>query len=131
MNERTGLGFAELVSFKLTAVVVLPVSAALWAWGAPLALGFALGATAAMVGAYFSWLHLHKLSQQLESKSAGQLQRSAAGGTLANVALMAVVLAVAAAAPWLDVVSTAAGLFTTKLLAGLTLFLRRSHGRNR
>lgn len=126
MNDRTGHSFAELVSFKLAALVALPVTAALLAWSPSLALGFALGVTAALVGAYFSWLHLSKLSQQIEEKSQSQIQRSAAGGTLANVALMAVVLAVAANVPWLNVLATAAGLFVVKLLAGLTLFLRRS-----
>lgn len=130
MNERTSEGFVQLASLKLSGPIFLLIVVALLNWGLALGLGFALGAAAGLAGAYFSWMHLKKLSEQLHEKTGSQVQRAAFGGTLAGIALMALVLAVAALLPWLNLFATAAGLFAPRLLIGLSPFLRRSDGRN-
>jgi len=130
MNQRTSRSdFVELASLKLVGPLALFVFVALFNWGTALALGFALGVLGGGVGSYFSWLHFNQLAQQTENKSPSQVQRAAWGGTLASVALMATVLAVAAYAPWLDVLACAVGLLLPKLLIGLSPFLRRTSWR--
>jgi len=130
MNERTGEGFVELVSLKFSIPLLLLVVVALLNWELSLGLGVALGGAAGLVGAYFSWLHLKKLSEQMYEKTGSQVQRAAIGGTLASILLMTVVLAAGALLPWLNVFAVAGGLFLPKLVIGLSPFLRRSHGRN-
>lgn len=126
MNQRTSHNdFAEVASLKVGLPLLLLIVVALFIWGAALALGFALGALGGLVSSYFSWLHLVKIAENMDKKSPGQVQRAAFGGTLASVALMALVLAAAAAVPWLNLYTTAAGLFAPKLLIGLFPFLRR------
>lgn len=127
MNQRTSHNdFVELASLKLGLPVLLLIGVGLFNWGVPLALGFVLGALGGWVSSYFSWLHLVKIAENMDEKSQGHLQRAAFGGTLASVALMALVLAAAATAPWLNLYTTAAGLFAPKLLIGLFPFLRRT-----
>jgi hypothetical protein len=129
MNERTTPGFAELVAIKFSGPLLLLISLILlnvmdFSWG----LGFAFGAIGGLVGSYFSWLHLQRLADEFNGGRATRVQQSAIGGTLAGVILMAVVLAVSATTPFLSLFAAGAGLFTQKIMIGLTPFLRRSDG---
>lgn len=122
-------GFVELASLPVLVPVLVFTSAALWLWGLSWALGFALGAGGALLGAYFSLLHLRKLFR--EPPDERRLRRGAASGALAGIAFMAGVLAASVLIPWLDFIAVAAGLLATKLLIGLTPTLRRHDGRDR
>lgn len=132
MSERTLAGFAESVALKLSVPTLLFISLILLNWELSWSLGFILGGAGGLLGSYFTWLHWQKLSEQFQNnKTESQFQQSAWGGTLASVALMAVVLFVSAMSPWLNLFATAAGLFVTKIFIGLTPFLRRMHGSHR
>jgi len=131
MSERTLDGFAELVALKFSLPTLLFISLVLFNWHFSWSLGFLLGGAGGLLGSYFTWVHWQKLSEKFENKSESQFHQSAWGGTLASVALMAVVLFVSATSPWLDLFAAAAGLFVTKIFIGLTPFLRRTHGSHR
>lgn len=131
MSDRVNrVDFAELTWLRLSVPLFVLVTLALMAWNASWGLGYALGAAGALLGAYFSWLHVQKLSENLTSKNQGQIQRSAFGGGFAGVLLMAVVLAVSAWTAWLNVFATAAGLFFTRLWLGIMPIVRRERGRD-
>ncbi|HEY5595749.1 MAG TPA: hypothetical protein VIL47_00605 [Candidatus Bipolaricaulota bacterium] len=132
MNDHVNpVDFAELTWLRFSVPFFVLVTLALMGWDSSWGLGYALGAAGGLLGSYFSWLHLQKLAESLSSKSQGQLQRSAFGGGLAGVLLMAAVLGVSISTSWLNAYATAAGLFFTKLWIGLMPIVRRGHGRNR
>lgn len=132
MNERVNpVDFAELTWLRFSVPFFVVIALALMGWNLSWGLGYALGAAGGLLGSYFSWLHLQKLSESLDSKSQGQLQRGAFGGGLAGVLLMAVVLGISVGTSWLNVYATAAGLFFTKLWSGVMPIVRGGHGRNR
>lgn len=129
MNERVNpVDFAELTWLRFSVPFFALIALALMGWDLSWGLGYALGAAGGLLGSYFSWLHLQKLSESLTTKSRGQVQRSAFSGGLAGVLLMAVVLGFSVWTSWLNVYATAAGLFFTKLWIGVMPMVRRGHG---
>ena len=68
MNDRVNpVDFAELTRLRFSVPCFFLIALALMGWDVSWGLGYALGAAGGLLGSYFSWLHLQKLSESLSS----------------------------------------------------------------
>lgn len=125
-------GFVEFTSLRLILPLLAAIFGVLFWVSTAAALGFGLGAAAALMGAYFNLEHLRRWSARVLWQGKRTSQRQAIGGYLASYVLMGAVLAVSALVRELNLYATAGGLLLPRWLFGLGLAWQgRGRGRGR